>query len=120
MDIDVFNEIALINYKTANKKIEKIKKIGRIFRAVNILKKDIEDIEYDTKNNIETIITIMTRKKECDFHKYILDLLDYYLNEAQKIKLTKFTEKKLTIPINNFYSMIERDKKETIKSIKSL
>ena len=102
LDIDIFNEIALINYKTPNKKIEKIKKIGRIFRIVNIIKKDIEDIKYDARNNIETIITVMTRKKEYDFNKYILDLLDYCLNEAEKIKLEKLTEKKFTIPINNF------------------
>ena len=120
LDIDVFNEIALIDYKTANKKIEKIKKIGRIFRAINIIKKDIEDIEYDTKNNIETIITIMIRKKECDFHKYILSLLDDCLNKAKKIKSENLTEKKIIVPINNFYSMIERDKKEIIKIIKSL
>ena len=117
LDIDIFNEIALINYKTPNKKIEKIKKIGRIFRIVNIIKKDIEDIKYDARNNIETIITVMTRKKEYDFNKYILDLLDYCLNEAEKIKLEKLTEKKFTIPINNFYRMIKRDQKEIKKSI---
>ncbi len=120
LDIDVFNQIALIEYKKQDKEIEKIKKIGRIFRAVNIIRKDIEDIEYDTKNNMESIITVIVNKKECDFHKYVLTLIDHYIDKARKIKLENFTERKFATPINNFYNMIEINKKEIKKRIKFL
>lgn len=123
LDIDIFNEIAFIDCKISYKKNEIIKKIGKIFRAVNIIKKDIKDIEYDIKNNIETTITVMIKKKECNFRKFIFVLLNYYTNKANKankIKLTKSAEKNFTEPINNFYNMIKKDKEEIIKDIKFL
>lgn len=119
LDIDIFNQIALIDYKEPNQKTEKIKQIGRIFRAVNIIKKDIEDIEYDTKNNMESIISIII-KKECDFAKYISALLNYYLAQAEKIKFNKQAEKNLVVPINNFYDITKKNKIEILKKLKSL
>ena len=52
LDIDIFNEIIFTDYKASDNEKEKIRKIARIFRALNILKKDIKDIEYDLKNDI--------------------------------------------------------------------
>lgn len=121
LDIDIFTQIALINYKISSQKTKKIIEIARIFRAINIIKKDIEDIEYDTKNNMESVISIVANQKNCDFTKYISALLDYYSAQAQKIKLpNKSTDKKFSMPINNFYSMIEKNKIEILKKIKSL
>jgi hypothetical protein len=66
MDIDIFNEIALINHKN-KKAISKIMEIGRIFRAVNIIKKDIKDIDYDLQTKVETAITLMFKNKKYNF-----------------------------------------------------
>jgi hypothetical protein len=96
LDIDIFTQIALINYKTSSQKTKKIIEIARIFRAI--------------------IISIVANQKNCDFTKYISALLDYYSAQAQKIKLpNKSTDKKFSMPINNFYSMIEKNKIKILK-----
>jgi len=117
MDIDVFNEIALIDYK-GDSMAKKIKEIGRIFRAVNILKKDIGDIEYDRKKGMETIITHMAARKDYYFSKYIKNLLSHFLDEADKTRLSaKSLNIKIKTPINNYYKMIERDKAKIIRTL---
>ena len=80
----------------------------------------VEDIEYDTKNNMESVISIIANKKNCDFTKYISALSDYYTTQAKKIKSEKPTEKKLTIPIDNFYNMIEKNIIKIQKETKTL
>jgi len=118
-DINIFNEIALTDIKN-NNIARKIKEIGRIFRAVNIFKKDIKDIDYDKKNGMETIITLMSSRKDHDFFEYTEKLLDKFLEKAKKIKSsTKSLDIKYKTPIENYYKMIEKDKTEIIKLLTS-
>ncbi len=116
-DIDVFNEIALMNYK--NKKVkEKIKKIGKIFRASTIFKKDIEDINYDKKMGMETVVTLMSSRKDYKFSGYTENLLNYFSREANKIKSSAMLfNKQDNTPITNYYRMLERNKEKIIKLV---
>ena len=114
-DIDVFNEIALTDVKN-NNAARKIKKMGRIFRANNIFKKDIKDINYDKKMGLRTIVTLMSSKKDYNFLEYAEQLSDKFLEKAKKIRSsTKSLNIKYRTPIENYYKMIEKDKREIIK-----
>ena len=118
-DIDVFIEIALLTYKN-RKVIPQIKKIGRIFRALNILKKDIKDIEHDTKNNIDTVVTLVFSNEKIDFSVYINILLDLFSKKLDLI-LKSINKKDLQlVPIYNLNKMIEKEKKEIFKIIQSI
>jgi len=117
-DINIFNEIALTDVKN-NNAAKKIKEIGRIFRAVNIFKKDIKDINYDKKMGMETIITIMSSRKDYNFLEYAEKLLDQFLEKAKRIK---YSARSLNIryktPIDNYYRMVGRDRAKIIKTLK--
>lgn len=117
MDIDIFNEIALINY---DRKVKKnIMKIGRIFRAINIFTKDIKDIEYDKKNGMESVVTHLFSRKSLDFSLYINGLMNYFKSEAYNIAVkSKEESPQIKIPIDNFYKMMLKDIKTADKLIK--
>ncbi|MFC1678204.1 hypothetical protein ACFLZ9_00525 [Patescibacteria group bacterium] len=116
MDIDIFNEVALVNYKD-KKLANKTMLMGRIFRAINILKKDIVDIEYDKKNNLESVVTHVFDKKGKKFIQYIDGLVTHLFEYAKKnhILVSKGTA---NIPLNNYFKLINKEVKE-IKTIMS-
>ena len=120
MDIDIFNEMAILyNYNNYNSiEEEKIKKIGRMFRAVNIMKKDIEDLDYDKETGQESMVSKIKDRGKIDFYKYVLAVSDYYLNEADKIRTMKLADAAYEVPVNNFYNMIGRDKNKIIELVK--
>ena len=112
MDMDIFAEIALTTRHQKN--VEEIKKLFRVFRALNIFKKDILDISYDMENEIDTVV-ILVMDKNISFIEYS----DAVIN--------KFAEKKDTIseniddPIGEKISkMIETEEREIKKLAKSL
>jgi hypothetical protein len=118
MDIDIFNELVILSSNCySHKEKEKIKELGRMFRAVNIMKKDIADIEYDRKTEQESVISKMAERKDCDFCKYVLFISNYYLSKAEKIKLKESTNKSYAVPVSNFYNMIQRDKDKIIELV---
>ncbi len=117
MDIDIFNEIALFGYK--NHRTEKtIKDIARIFRAINILKKDIKDIEHDKKNKINTAVTLIYSRNDIDFSFYINSVLRLFTKKIRlilnRIDLNKNKKPSQFTPIYNFDKMIKNDKKEIV------
>ncbi len=110
-DIDIFNEIALINYREDEK--ENIKLIGRIFRAINILKKDVKDIEYDKSNNMVSVVTYMSDRIDVKFSEYLKELTNYLSKKAEKEKLLlKNSDDKVKAPADNFMAMMKEDVKE--------
>ena len=113
MDIDIFIELVILNDSLYDDKNDNIIKIGRMFRAINIMKKDILDIEHDNKTGQESMVSKVSKRNDLDLSKYILSITDYYLNEAKKI-LSKKSLDGYAVPVNNFYGMIERDRDEII------
>jgi len=118
LDIDIFVEIALAGNNIKNKMGgEKIKKIARIFRAINLIKKDINDIKYDKSHNLETVITIMaSKKKKYNFQRYILNLIDYYSKSGKAIVNSLRKEERLVpLVISNFYKMIGKEREKFLE-----
>lgn len=119
-DINIFNEIALTDVKN-NNAAKKIKEIGRIFRAVNIFKKDIKDINYDKKMGMETIITFMSSRKDYNFLEYAERLLDQFLEKAKRIKYSaRSLDIRYRAPIENYYKMIEKDRIKITKLLNNI
>lgn len=105
-DINIFNEIALVNHQNNEK--ESIKLIGRIFRAINILKKDVDDIDYDKSNNMVSVVTYMSDRKDINFSEYLKELTNYLLEKANKEKLLlDGSDNKIKVPVDNFIAMIK-------------
>jgi len=112
-DIDVFTEIALLDLDS-QKDLDLIKKIARIFRAINIFKKDIKDLDYDLSRNIKTIVTIL-RDKDIDFKNYTQDLLEILETKVKELSVPQ--NKDLESPFQNFQIMIEREKEEILEML---
>lgn len=83
MDIDIFHELVFIyrvDYSESER--ESLKKIARLFRAVNIMKKDVDDMEHDKASGQESLVLKVFNKDDCDFEKYISSVCDHYIKEA--------------------------------------
>jgi len=106
MDIDVFVEIAQSKLGSLKKEAKKTKEISRVFRAMNILKKDIKDIKHDQKSGISTVITLILNKK-IHFPFYIESLLKTLEERVEFASLGKHSK-----IISNFYQMIQNEKNE--------
>lgn len=100
MDIDIFVDIPL--YALKDERSDKILKMARSFRVVNLLEKDIRDIEHDKKNAVETFPTFV-------FDKDKKELLGNLVDKCY-VKTTELREENPII--ENFYSMFERDAKK--------
>ena len=103
LDIDVFIEIPLLASNTIQFK-DDIIKVARTYRALELIKKDILDVEHDVDNGIDTIFTILWNRKN-DLLKSVNNLIELYLNRAGKIKCSKHSN----IVIDNFILMSENE-----------
>jgi hypothetical protein len=103
MDIEIFTQIALIDN---NDKQKEVIEISKLFRALNIFKKDIIDIPHDKENGMETIVTLVL-DKDISFKKYTDRIFDEFIKEAKTLK-----EGKKNKIIENFYKMMIEDREE--------
>lgn len=63
IDMDFAVRIPSIYLNLSSEEIESIENSGRCFRAVNLCKKDINDVDHDRKHETETPITIFLDKE---------------------------------------------------------
>ena len=113
MDIDIFTKIGLAKFDIPINKKNIIEEAARIFRAINILKKDIDDISHDQENNIKTMTIIILLKNNIDFHSYITHVADK-LNQKLKNILDNYEStlsSKEQFIIRNFYQMATDNQK---------
>jgi len=103
IDMDIFIELPLIENKIYEE-YNKILKSSRGFRAVNLIKKDLKDMEKDENNEINTLFTIV-KQKNLDPKYYAKKIASEYFEELKKIKSCN----KIT---NNFHDMCKKDLKE--------
>lgn len=109
LDIDIFVEIATsdINDK---RETEYIKDSARTFRAFNILKKDVFDIEHDKRQGQETLVTYMFDSKKQLFEDYIKGVSKALLVKQNRIESeVEKLGRKCKMPIKGFTMMLERD-----------
>jgi len=122
MDIDIFIEISLLKLKN-QKAVPIIKEMSKIFRAINILKKDIKDISHDRENNIETVVILVLSKDKTNFSIYINNLLNLFSEKTNLIMkpINKLDKIPLhLLPIYNFNEMIQKEKRDILKIVQAL
>ncbi|MBD3261501.1 MAG: hypothetical protein GF334_07435 [Candidatus Altiarchaeales archaeon] len=110
LDMDIFLELPLHERGYQTKEIEEVLKAGRIFRTINLMKKDLIDLEHDLKTGIETPITLLQRKKQP-----IHDFIDYVFSNSMSTAKTKSSQKTETI-VHNLLHLSLQDQKD-IKSL---
>lgn len=99
LDVDIFIEIPLLASDTIQFK-DDVLKAARIHRALELLKKDILDIEHDIENGLETLFTIFWDRKNY-LKKLISKLINLYLERVKNITCSEYSE----IIVNNFILM---------------
>jgi len=114
LDIDVFIEIPLLSSNTIQFK-DDVLKVARTYRALELIKKDILDVEHDIDNGIDTIFTILWNRKN-DLLASVSNLTELYLERTRKTTGSEYTN----IIIDNFISMSENEAKEIKKYIKKV
>jgi hypothetical protein len=115
MDIDIFLDYG-INMRLDEDEQTFIKDLSRIYRGLNILKKDIIDIPHDKETNQESLVVHISDRDDYELNLYIRDLLDELIDRKesldQGIELTHELSKKI---YTNFMNLIDIE----IKNIKS-
>jgi len=104
IDIDIFMELALseLGYKS-----EDTIRAARDFRAVNLIAKDIRDIEDDVENGIKTLFTI-AHQIDSDPKEYAKKIAQEYIDDLNKFKIK---EPVLEYTRKNFSKMCEKELK---------
>jgi hypothetical protein len=114
LDIDIFVEIPLLAANNIQFKDE-ILKVARIFRALELLKKDFLDVEYDLANGQETLFTMFWNRK-IDLRNLISKLTDLYLERAKNIVCKECSK----VTVDKFISMSESEAKRVKEYIENL
>ncbi len=82
-DVDIFFEIPML---VLYGKIDgRIIDLARIFRAVNLIVKDWNDLEHDLKNETLTPVVIIAMNHPENAKNYIMDILEHYHSEINKV-----------------------------------
>jgi hypothetical protein len=110
LDIDFFIQLPLIYENVEELLFNKILFAGRIFRSINLIKKDIKDYNHDLQSRKETPITILYRRFGKEFGKYLKLLLNHYSKIPNNIKSNNER-------INGFKKMIVKEIKVINKLI---
>jgi hypothetical protein len=117
-DIDIFVEIVL-DFGNFIIRKENLLPVARCFRAVNILKKDILDIQHDKKQKQETLMTYLSSKKSFDFLNCLEELLNRISTEmSEHISRRVNVSLKKDNPFNGFHNMLTIDKNTVLRYVK--
>ncbi len=109
MDIDIFIDLASYKKRSLRNSL-KLKKISRIFRALTIVKKDLNDIDHDKKNNLNNLFLIVG-SNNVKIKGYLSDLLNLFDLEIAKLKKKSSKGRKslLNIITKNFINLSEKE-----------
>ena len=105
-DIDIFIDIPLSVNGFGHER--QIQEISRAFRALNLLKKDIVDLEHDKKQGTWTFVAYAEKEDKLRF--YSNKLVEHYLKRSKRIY-----ENYSDPVISNFYKMVKREADEINK-----
>ncbi len=105
IDMDVYMELPVYEMGYKDDEIDKIVKVARNFRAINLIKKDLKDIPEDIENNIKSLFTIV-KNRNMNPKKFAKKIAESYLKEFDKIK---FNDDILREIKNNFYEMGKKE-----------
>ncbi|RLF44826.1 MAG: hypothetical protein DRN17_03765 [Thermoplasmata archaeon] len=108
MDMDIFIELPLIEVFGNAKDMDTMVALGRVHRAVCIIKKDFKDLKHDIEQNTETPIVVLSEVGKEELMQYILQMMEFYKSESKKIR-KKITDKNLQEIANKFQELILKE-----------
>ncbi|MFC1649314.1 hypothetical protein ACFL2C_01195 [Patescibacteria group bacterium] len=119
-DVDIFVQIAASGCKDID--YSSVKKSFGIYRALNILKKDIVDIDHDKKNKQSTMITHMLgRKNEYDFKDYVTQTLSIFeLEFAKSLSKQKNSNKQTLLVLSRLEKMFKAETEQASSLLNTL
>lgn len=91
MDMDIFLELPLSEMDKTSDEIQSTVDMGRIHRALVLMKKDIQDIDHDVSNDTITPMVILHQRD--DFKKTVLTIIDEYLSRTGRLREALYHEK---------------------------
>jgi hypothetical protein len=100
-DMDIFLQIPLFHADKDKTTIDNIVRLGRIFRCLNLIKKDLDDYDHDVAMNIDTIYTILSKNKIKLLDSVKL-LVNSYMEDLKEFERNSDTA--------NLFEMIESEK----------
>lgn len=103
MDIDVFVDIVFVIEGLEID--ENVQVAGRCFRALNILKKDLLDLEHDLSGGQETLVTLVYKNQDMNNSEYLACVVESF---KAKIDGIKGASGALT-PVEGFARMFDRE-----------
>lgn len=112
LDMDLFLEIPLHELKYKKNEIDEIVRVGRIFRTINLMKKDLIDLEHDIEFDIPTPI-VMLHQKEKPFN----DFIEYVFSRALG-DVPQRSSKKAEPIIYNLVNLTIKEQKEIVQLLR--
>ena len=113
LDMDIFVELPLLEIQFKSKDVDKMLILGRHFRILNLIKKDIDDIEHDKRGGIDTGVTLAFEKENPK--ELIKSVADKIVADSKQTSLGSeecFADK--------FKKMIEEERHEIEDRLKSV
>lgn len=114
MDIDVFANLGVSGKKWSGEQLKNYRNNIRIFRALNILKKDLLDIQDDLEKNQESLVTFIYQNRSDELDKYLIGLTNLLIN---KVNIQKYKNSDVPERLKN---EIYGEKTEIIKFLPAL
>lgn len=115
LDIDVFVELAA-GKGVNDEKLARLKQAARLFRTINMLKKDIIDIDHDRENEQETMVIHILDRDDVDFEEYI-ELMAKKIDEEWES--LRSDSSKTDVVIENFHRLTQEDMSKLIEHSKA-
>jgi len=116
LDMDVFVDLPAVKLQWSEADKKNLRKNARAYRALNLIKKDIEDYEHDKAQENESIITLLSEDKE--ILKEVVNRLaqHYKFSSGNQTKDTNAVE----IVMSNLNSMIGKENRDLKLSLEDL
>lgn len=109
-DMDIFLEIPLEHIGMEKRNINEVVRLGRIFRSLNLIKKDLDDYEHDSSMEIDTVYTILSKNR-------------IVLEEAVKWLVKSYVEDLKTFDtkpdLQNLMDMIYKEKELVLEKLET-
>ncbi|MBN1169235.1 hypothetical protein JXA63_05085 [Candidatus Woesebacteria bacterium] len=113
-DIDIFVQMVLedksVNYLS-------LLDCARCFRSINLLKKDILDLQHDIDNDQPTLVTNLRSRADFNFKVYVGELTDYF--KKMLIKKKKYIKNDYKLIYNNLMKMFDNESNVLFEILKT-
>jgi hypothetical protein len=108
-DIDIFIQIPMFSLSSKENHHSILLKKARIFRALNILKKDISDMDHDIHQGQETLVTWMSKNDKYPLKQYVYDLTQDFYNKMTEDGDEIGSSSALNTAFHNLEQMIKKE-----------